>query len=54
MWIAYDIDFQNIESQYKIKQFGDLSYNNQIREKNFALSEDKDRILADFLIAQQA
>lgn len=54
MWIAYDIDFQSIEEQYKIKQFGELTYNNQIRDKNFALSEDKDRILAEFLIAQQA
>jgi hypothetical protein len=51
MWIAYDIDFQEIEELYRIKQFGDLNYNVQIRDKHFALSQDRDRILADFLIA---
>jgi len=51
MWIAYDIDFSQIEQQYHIKQFGDLSYVQQIREKHFVLSEAKDRILSDFLIA---
>ena len=27
MWIAYDIDFQEIEELYHIKQFGELNYN---------------------------
>ena len=49
MWIAYDIDFSLIEQQYHIKQFGDFSYTNQIRDKCFIISEGRDQPLANYL-----
>ena len=54
MWIAYDIDFGVIESRYHIKQFGEAIYEKQIREKQFIVSEDRDRALGDYLVAHLA
>lgn len=51
MWIAYDIDFGDIEQRYHIKQFGEDSYDKQVREVNFAVSDAQDRIVADYLAA---
>lgn len=49
MWIAYDVDFGDIEARYHIKQFGELPYDKQVRDKAFILSTGRDRALADFL-----
>lgn len=51
MWIAYDIDFSDIEQRYHIKQFGEDSYEKQVKEVNFAVSDAQDRIVADYLAA---
>jgi hypothetical protein len=51
MWVAYDIDFGDIEQRYHIKQFGEDSYEKQVRDLNFAVSDSRDRIVADYLAA---
>lgn len=52
MWIAYDIDFGDIEEKYHIKQFGEDNYEKQVRDKQFLISDERDRIVADYLISR--
>ena len=52
MWIAYDIDFGDIEEKYHIKQFGEDNYEKQVRDKHFLISDERDRIVADYLISR--
>jgi hypothetical protein len=52
MWIAYDIDFGDIEARYHIKQFGEAPYEKQVREKAFGLTETRDKALAEYLAMQ--
>lgn len=49
MWIAYDVDFGDIESRYHIKQFGETPYNKQVKDKAFILSLATDMALAEYL-----
>jgi hypothetical protein len=52
MWIAYDVDFGEIEQKYHIKQFGEGGYEKQVKEKAFVIGEGRDRVLAEYLGAQ--
>lgn len=49
MWIAYDIDFGDIEARFNIKQFGELTYDKQVKDRQFIISDAKDRFVAEYM-----